>query len=258
MNTTPPRRRRRWPLRLLIAVALLAGLYLTRVPSLTAVAGFLDVGEPPGPVDAVMVLGGGSNTRPVVAAALVRAGLARRVLVPTVRLAPENEDGLTPPDHELIRRVLRARGVPDQAIVNLPGEVNSTRDEARSLHRYLDTEPDATVTVVTNGFHTRRTRMLFCHELGERAAQVHFVAAPTDGFSTHDWWRHEAGFNTYAAEYFKLVYYGLREDRLWQGTVLSVVALAVVIVLVRRRRRRSPTPPVASVVGGSAAPSARA
>jgi uncharacterized SAM-binding protein YcdF (DUF218 family) len=231
-------RRLRWLLCLLAGLALVLTAYLARDGLLPMVARFLDVSEPPTPVDAVMVLGGGTDTRPFVAAALVRSGKARRVLVPTVRHSHEGADRLSPSEGELIRRILRARGVSDDDIVTLPGEVDSTRDEAQALNRFLDSEPDTSVTVVTNGFHTRRAHMLFRHELGDRMARVHFVAAPTDRFNENNWWRHEEGFSCYATEYFKLVYYGLREDRLWQGTVIMIVGLVVGLGVVRWRRRR--------------------
>ena len=100
-------------------------------------------------------------------------------------------------------RKITAAG-PD-AIVLLPGEVDSTADEARSLKRYLDVYPGRTVAVVTNDFHTRRARRIFRAELGDAAADLPFFAAPTDGFDAHDWWRSEAGCTTYADEYLKLL-----------------------------------------------------
>jgi uncharacterized SAM-binding protein YcdF (DUF218 family) len=201
------------------------------------------VSEPPRAVDAALVLGGGADTRRFAAAALVRAGLARRVLVTTVRPSPATQDGLTPPEHEVIRRALRAEGVPAEAVVALPGEVAGTGDEARALGRFLDAEPGATVAVVTNGFHTRRARMLFRHELGGRIARAHFVAAPGGDFDPLTWWRSEGGFTRYATEYFKLLCYGLREDRGWQAAVLAVAALPAGLLLARRWRRRSHAPP---------------
>ncbi len=256
MNDPLPGRPRwkRWALRLLVTGTLLVVVYLCRGWLLPGVARFLDVSEPPQAVDAVMVLGGGAETRPFVAAGLVRAGLARRALVPTVRLDPAHEDGLTPPENEVIRRVLRVRGVPDAAIVTLPGEVDSTRDEARALNRFLEAEPDTTVAVVTNGFHTRRARMLFSHELGGRMDRVHFVAAPTDGFDADNWWRSEGGFTCYVTEYFKLVYYGLREDRAWQVTMLGLIAVPAALLLVRRLRRRPVAPPQQAAEGENLAP----
>ena len=82
----------RWVARLTV-LTLLAGLTLVwAAPGrvLPPVAQFLDVSEPPRPVDHVLVLNGDPNTRPFAAAALVKAGLAREVLLTRQRLALES------------------------------------------------------------------------------------------------------------------------------------------------------------------------
>ena len=43
--------------------------------------------------------------------------------------------------------------------------------------------------------------------LGERADQVHFVAAPNTAFTTDDWWQSEYGFTFIMLEYIKVVRY---------------------------------------------------
>jgi uncharacterized SAM-binding protein YcdF (DUF218 family) len=189
--------------------AVLVVLYLARGALLPPVARFLDVSEAPTKVDYVMVLGGGTQTRPFVAAALLTRGQANKALVPTVHLSPEARDGTTLSDPEVICRVLKARGVPEEAIVLLPGEASSTRDEARALRAFLESQPDCSVAVVTNRAHTRRARMLFNQTLGERAGQVHFVGVPTDGFDESNWWQSEMGFAYYTKEYAKLLVYAL-------------------------------------------------
>jgi uncharacterized SAM-binding protein YcdF (DUF218 family) len=166
---------------------------------------WLDVSTPPREVDDIMVLGGGGDTRPFVAAALFKAGLAKGVLLPTVQPSPASADGLDPLHHEVMRQVLLKRGVPADAIVLLPGEVNSTADEARSLGRYMDEHPGRRVAVVTNDFHTRRAQWIFRTELGDRAVNMPFFAAPTDYFDGDNWWRSEAGCATYTDEYLKML-----------------------------------------------------
>jgi hypothetical protein len=83
-------------------------------------------------------------------------------LLPTVKASPENEDGLAPLDHEVMRQVLLKCGVPAPAIVQLPNEVNSTADEARSLKHYLDDHAERRVAVVTNAYHTAGALDLPC------------------------------------------------------------------------------------------------
>jgi uncharacterized SAM-binding protein YcdF (DUF218 family) len=195
-------RRRRW----LLAPLLLGVLLVALHPWLLPLAGnWLDVSTPPCEVDDVLVLGGGADTRPFVAAALYKAGLARRVLLPTVAASPESLDGLMPDEHEVMRQVLLKRGVPADAIVLLPAEVDSTADEARALGRYLDEHPGRRVGVVTNNYHTRRARWIFRTELGERAADMPFFGAPNDHFDGNDWWRSETGCALYTNEFLKMV-----------------------------------------------------
>jgi uncharacterized SAM-binding protein YcdF (DUF218 family) len=206
----PSRRRFRWLRRLIVLATLVLVLYLARGWILSRAGRFLDIGEPPRRTDYVLILGGESSTRPFVAAALLRAGLARRALVPTVKMSPEAADGLWPAEHVLIRRILLARGIRADDILVLPGECDSTIDEAHALARFLDSEPEATVTVVTNDFHTRRARMLFRRVLKKtRENRVFFVAAPLDGVKTENWWRSERGFVVYINEYLKLIRYSL-------------------------------------------------
>jgi uncharacterized SAM-binding protein YcdF (DUF218 family) len=206
----PARRGRRWLLRLALLAALAAALYAAAPWYLRAAAHALDVSQPPSRVDYVAVLGGGHETRPFVAAALVKAGLAGGVLVPNVKLSLEAEDGLAPPEHEITIEILVRRGVNPDTITVRPGEVNSTSDEAHALAAFLADKPNASVAVVTNPFHTRRASWIFRKALGPRAAQVRFVAAPLDGFDETNWWRHEAGVTCYLTEYVKLPYYWLR------------------------------------------------
>jgi uncharacterized SAM-binding protein YcdF (DUF218 family) len=181
-------------------------LYLCRAQLLLWAGQFLDVSDPPRGSDYVLVLGGGCETRPFVAAALVKSGRARTVLVPTTGQLTQATASLVPPEHEIIRRVLVARGVPADSIVLLPGAVSSTLDEARALREFLDEHPDSTVAVVTHPFHTRRARVLFGRVLGPRLSQLHFVTAPAESYGANNWWQTENGTVAYLSEYVKLAY----------------------------------------------------
>ncbi len=192
-------RRLRW----LLPPIALAVLVIVLHPLLLPLAGgFLDASTPPHPVDDIMVLGGGADTRPFVAAALYKAGYAKRILLPAVKQSPKSGAEAGPSETAVMRRVLLLRGVPSEAIVELPGEVDSTEDEARSLKRYLDERSERTVAIVTNDYHTRRARWVFRTELGRPDLSV--FAAPTDDFDANNWWRSEVGFTLYATEYLKL------------------------------------------------------
>ncbi len=196
------RRARRWVFVLCVVVAV--GGYVGRAAVLRGVAGFLDVSDPPQPVDCVLILGGGTETRPFVAGALYSAGLAKQVLVTAPTRSPSARVGIAPPDEEIAGAILRHSGVPERDIVVLDGLCNGTRDEAQALGRFLERHPEAFVGVVTSPYHTRRTRLLFRKVLGDRANRLRFLAAPTDGFDASNWWHYEAGIISYVNEYVKL------------------------------------------------------
>jgi uncharacterized SAM-binding protein YcdF (DUF218 family) len=207
-----PHRARSWKRRgrrLLVLGVIIVGLYLARGYILTFFGRLLDASEPPQATDYVMVLGGGRQTRPFAAAALLRAHLAQKALVPTVKLSTDAADGISVPEHQLIIDVLRSRGIPADAIIQLPGEVSNTFDEANVLRTFLESRPPCSVAILTNTYHTRRASWTFRKVLGERFQQVRFVGAPTDGYDSSNWWRFESGFVDYTGEYLKLAFYWL-------------------------------------------------
>jgi len=227
--------------RLSIAVAaslVLLAVYLVREPLLRGAGQWLDVGVPPQPADAVLVLPGDQNARPFVAAAIVNAGLAPRALVPKVERSPSVLEGVTVASDEQIRRVLLARGVPDDKIVLLEGNSTSTVHDLESFRRILDRAEIRKVLVVTSHYHTRRSRMLFARQLGDRIDRVLFVSAPTDDYRLDNWWKTQEGFRDISTEYLKLIYYWFRGGL---GVYWLVAAVGVaVLVLWRHRRKAAP------------------
>jgi uncharacterized SAM-binding protein YcdF (DUF218 family) len=227
---------------LAIAVAGILALFLSREPVLIAAGHWLAAGERPRVTDFVMVLPGGAETRPFVAAALVRRGWAQRVLIPQTEELPAVDDGVMPPNHELIRRVLEVRGVANERIQVLPGRSNSTWTDAAALREFLTVNPQATVAVVTNDYHVRRSQWVFRKVLGHAADRLCFISAPTDSFSPNDWWRYEAGLQAYLGEFGKfLIYLVLYGDLLvWAaGTGIAVTVVYLVRERIRAARQKT-------------------
>jgi uncharacterized SAM-binding protein YcdF (DUF218 family) len=199
--------RRRLLVALLFVAAVLVTCWATRAPLLRAAASWLDVGERPHKADYIMLLTGGEDSRPFAAAALVKAHWAHRVLVAKTMLSPAEIDGIVPPCHVINRRVLLSRGVAAAEVTILPGAAASTYDEAAALAAFLRDKPYARVLVVTNDYHTRRSRWVFTRVLGDRAAQVSFVSAPSGEFRMDRWWESQVGLLSIVTEYPKLVFY---------------------------------------------------
>lgn len=221
--TTSESGRRGWSLKrfarrcaaiaLAILLVLLSIVWLAPQWVLSPLGAFLDVSEPPTRTDYVLVLNGDPETRPFAAAGLVRAGLADEILLPRQDITLESasvQDGSTASELETTQRILRARGIPNERIHVLPGEIGNTWGEAQGLAAFLDEHPDVSVTVVTNGFHTRRARGIFRRVLGDRAGDLHFLGVPRDGVDAEAWWRTRRGCVVYVGEYAKLLYYQVR------------------------------------------------
>lgn len=233
----PAPRRRLWILAAAAVVLILAAAF--RAPLLSAAGRWLDVGEPPRKTDCVYVLPGEYNTRPLVAAALYRAGLAGKVVLPTSRPTPDETQGRITPHHEITRRVLLARGVPEDEIVVLPDESTSTFDDAQALARWVGREAPASVAVVTNDYHTRRARWILRRVLAGAPCELHLVSAPTDFYTADNWWRDADGFLAYTSEFIKFAFYQLRYGRAlaWLGSAAALAALVWAGQRARRRQR---------------------
>lgn len=232
---------RRWLAVAAAAVILVGGLYAFRAAWLPQMALWLDVGEPPSPCDYVMVLGGGENTRPFVAAALVKAGLAHRVLVSHAEPTFASMEGVRPPTHEIIQNVLQCRGVPKEQILILARAGKHTYDEAQMLADFLQNHPEGRVTVVTDGFHTRRAHWVFSKVLGEQSSRVVFLSAPNAAFTASDWWQNPWGFQMILSEYVKLAGYALLYGHpAYYALPLALLVAAAVLFRRRRAALRSP------------------
>jgi len=222
----------------LLLVAAGCVLYGERGAILPRIALWLDVGERPTKADYVYVLGGDVNVRPLVAAAIYRAGLAKKVLVSHVDFEPGEDTGILGPQHQRICKVLKIRGVPAVDIILIGNRHRTTHDEAATLAAWLPNLSTNRVIVVTNDFHTRRARWIFGQVFQERAGAISFVSAPVDGFRADDWWQNQQGFTTIVGENVKLfgsfIFY--RPAACALGIVCCGVCFAVFGVFRRRRR----------------------
>jgi uncharacterized SAM-binding protein YcdF (DUF218 family) len=219
----------------LLAAAIL--MYCQRTPLLTGAGQWLDVGEAPAQVDYVMILPGGEETRPFVAAALVNRGYARQAMIPQTAASPDMEDGLAPPTAEVIRRALLHRGLRESQIVVIDSHSSSTWEDAEALGAFLQSRPEAKALAVTHFHHTRRARWVFRQVLGSEAARVTFVSAPSDDFSSANWWRTKAGLQSVSSEYLKFAFYLLRygDWRVW--SIIACIAAWPAVRIVRQIRR---------------------
>ncbi len=226
---------------LLLAVAL-GLLGATRQQLLRAMARWTDVGERPRPADYVMVLNGGEETRPFAAAALVKAGFARHVLVAATAVSPNVKDRIIPPYHEINHQVLLKRGIP--ASVTSPfcrGRPQPPLTKPRRWPLFSPSGP-------TPACWSSRATTIRGEVVGSSpehwptgSEQVTFVSAPTDRVPHGCWWQDEEGFVTILSEYLKLAFYVVRYGH-FSSWLAACLALVLVGHWIRRRQPVSPSP----------------
>ncbi|MBI2479432.1 MAG: YdcF family protein [Planctomycetia bacterium] len=186
----------------IVMLLIIALLIVTRGYTFPLAARWLDIGEAPRRTDYVMLLNGEPHTRPFVAAELFQQGFCDEILIAEVEPVHGREAA-----HETGRHVLTHVGVPDERIHILSPQITSTFGEAENLTAFLDQHPQATVTLVTSNYHTRRARWAMRKTMGVHFDRAYFVSAPTEGFSPANWWKSETGLATYTSEYCKLLGY---------------------------------------------------
>lgn len=151
--------------------------------------------------DAVVVLGGGLEYRPFVAADLYKKGLVKKVLVSRVR---EGQVGALLGRTE--RKVLLKLGVPDAAIEMFGTENRNTEDEALALKDWAEQNAASALIVPSEIFAARRVRWIFNRKFHGTAVRIEVPSFEED-FSRAGWWKTKAGLIAFQTEVQKYIYY---------------------------------------------------
>lgn len=226
-NKQPTRDRRSqkwWAAILSGGILVIATAYFTREWTLPRLGRLLDVGVEPSKSDYVLLLNGDYDTRAFRVADLFHGGLADRVLLTSVKSKPRQ---MEPKVNEVAQTILERCGVPKDRIDFIDSKCGTTFDEAHTLATFMEQHPKATFSVVTNTYHTRRSRWVMSHVLGDEMSRVQIVSAPTDAYNASNWWKHEDGFTYYLSELLKSSFYFLRYGNgiSWLGAALSILGL---------------------------------
>lgn len=188
---------------LLGALALAAFLIMTRSLWLPPIGRFLIVADPLQRADAVVPLGGGERERVAQAAALVVDGHADWLVTTDVEL---DLPGIRDSWAGLVRREAVWQGVPDRQIVDAPGLVTTTCNEALAVAGLARARGWRSVIVVTDPLHTRRARLIFRDVFRDAGVQVIVRGVEGAEYTADSWWRSEEGLRYAWTEYLKLAY----------------------------------------------------
>ena len=161
---------------IVVLSALVAGVWLERETLLQKAADLWIVSNPVTRSDVVVVLGGGVDMRPFVAAELYKQGLVTKVLVSQV-VETRSSQLLELPGHsERNRLVLQRLGVPDAAIEIFGNSNKSTRDEAVALRHWANRHGVSSMVIPTEIFAARRVRWIFNREFAGSSVRLEIPA----------------------------------------------------------------------------------
>lgn len=225
----------------LISLLILGLMWASHVYLLRAMANGLDVTEPNFPTDYVVVLPGGPESRTFAAVVILREGLSEKVAILRNPESSAVREGLSLATHELTQRIFQKRGIADDRMVFLDGDSRTTHSDLELIGSIFATDPDATITIVTNRYHTRRARWTAQSIYGPKMDQFSFVGAPTDAFVWDAWWESPLGLELILAEYLKLGYYVVVYSTAMQRFAAVAISLCLIIclgLLIRRQIRR--------------------
>lgn len=178
---------------------------------LWALGGFLVVGDPIQSADAVVVLSGGDDARLQEAVWIYQSGLASHLLITETGTIPE---GGGPRASALLQRQAESAGIAADAIWTTLGKSASTWDEASAVLQFCQGKGLNGVLVVTDPYHTRRTRLIFRSVFSD--SEIGVLVRPARGhwYRSSTWFFSLRGWQATLVEYAKLsaALFGLRGD----------------------------------------------
>jgi uncharacterized SAM-binding protein YcdF (DUF218 family) len=199
---------------MIVMVAVVGSLvicgWLGREALLRSAASFWIVSDPVTPADAIVILGGNFQERPLVAAELFHRGLANKVLISQMPDAKQVALGAVPSNTELNRRALLKLGVPLSAIESFGTANTNTRDEAVALKEWAKQNAASAFIVPSEIFSARRVRWIFDRELSGSAVTIEVPSFEQWGYTRNEWWKTEYGLMAFQTELLKYMYYRLK------------------------------------------------
>jgi uncharacterized SAM-binding protein YcdF (DUF218 family) len=192
-----------------LASAVASG-WLLREPVLVGAAELWIVSDPVSRANAVVVLGGGLETRPFAAAELWRRGLADKILVSHGLEERAVSIGASLPHSELNREVLLKLGVPAGVIETFGTTSRNTRDEAVALREWAKRNVASAFIIPSEIFSARRVRWIFRHEFSDTGVRIEVPSFESPEYTRWDWWKTERGLITFQNEFLKYIYYRLK------------------------------------------------
>lgn len=118
-----------------------------------------------------------------------------------------------PGDADLSRSILMDLGVPEEMITILPGDAESTKDEALLFREFLQAHPEIDeIILTTSKFHSYRSKRIFGKALREHEVVIYSAPTSYDRFDEQAWYQNREDIQRVITEYMKIAHYLLLEQ----------------------------------------------
>ncbi len=186
---------------LLVAAVLLPFLLVLGYGMLRWLGAFLIVADPLQPSDAVVVLSGGALDRLDTAVAVIADGNARYLILTNTDERADN--GRKTTDYLFSEATRRGISVPQIDITDLT--VSTTADEAAAVRDLMQERGWQRCVVVTDPYHSRRTRFLFHQAFQGTGLEARVVPVKGSWYRSSSWFLSRDGWETTMREWGKLL-----------------------------------------------------
>lgn len=183
----------------IVLILVLGLVYL----GLRGAGAFLITGDPLKKVDAVVVLGGGDEARVDQAVRLVLDEYGKWLII----TEPGEVKPGQGPGSRAVQSLAVEEGLSPFAILITPEISTSTYEEARAVLALMEEKGFQSVLVVTDPYHTQRTRLIFRAVFDETGRSVRVYPVQNHWYRSNTWFLSADGWGHTVREFIKLVGY---------------------------------------------------
>jgi uncharacterized SAM-binding protein YcdF (DUF218 family) len=178
---------------------------------LVGVGGFLIEADPLQKADAIVLLSGGDESRVGEAVQIYKDKYAPLLILTLTSRNDAKRPGL---GTEALRQQVIGMGVASGDILVTGHTVSSTYDEADGVAALAKSKNLRSVIVVTDPYHSRRTKMIFTSVLEPQGLKVSIRPVRSHWFRSNTWFLSLEGWQLASSEVFKLALFvgGVRLD----------------------------------------------
>lgn len=182
----------------IVLLIIFAGLYIL----LRGAGAYLIYADDLEPTDVIVVLSGGTESRMTEALDLYNEDYAEIIVLTETGEQTEGQEYLNSFD---MRIQLLNNGIPGGNILITDLTVNTTLDEAVAVRDLMLKRQYQSAIVVTDPYHTRRTKILFDQIFADEDITIMIKAVRSSWFNSKVWFTSLRGWQFTIVEYLKLI-----------------------------------------------------